>query len=131
MLKILLSVRDLSEYENQFHCCLGIQINSGIVLSVISERVFSENYFSQNLAGNYLLRVSNRNTRARCEICSKLTIKTPEQCKWHCSSVFNVDFEHILHLVLVFLLLTLKMSLPAGKLQTKVHKTFISKWGKF
>ena len=29
--------------------------------------------------GIYLLKVNNRNTRARCEICSKLTIKTPER----------------------------------------------------
>ena len=29
-------------------------------------------------AGLYLLKVNNRNTRTRCEICSKLTIKTPE-----------------------------------------------------
>ena len=27
----------------------------------------------------YLLKVNNRNARTRCEICSKLTIKTPEQ----------------------------------------------------
>ena len=30
--------------------------------------------------GIYLLKVSNRNTSARCEICSKLIIKTPERC---------------------------------------------------
>ena len=30
-------------------------------------------------AGIYLLKVKNRNTRTRCEICSKLTIKTPER----------------------------------------------------
>ena len=29
-----------------------------------------------NLANNYLLKVSNRNTRKRCEKCSKLAIKT-------------------------------------------------------
>ena len=29
--------------------------------------------------GIYMLKVKNRNTRTRCEICSKLTIKTPEQ----------------------------------------------------
>ena len=29
-------------------------------------------------AGIYLLKVNNRNTRTRCEICSKLTINTPE-----------------------------------------------------
>ena len=30
-------------------------------------------------AGIYLLKVNNRNTRTRCEICSKLTIKTSER----------------------------------------------------
>ena len=29
--------------------------------------------------GIYLLKVNNRNTRTRCETCSKLTIKTPER----------------------------------------------------
>ena len=29
--------------------------------------------------GIYLLKVNNRNTTTRCEICSKLTIKTPER----------------------------------------------------
>ena len=29
-------------------------------------------------AGNYIFKVNNRNNRARSEICSKLTIKTPE-----------------------------------------------------
>ena len=50
-------------------------------------------------AGIYLLNVNNRNTRARCEICSKLTIKTPERCHWHRLYVFIVNFEHISHLV--------------------------------
>ena len=31
------------------------------------------------LAGNLLLKGSNKNTIVRCEICSKLTIKTPER----------------------------------------------------
>ena len=44
---------------------------------------------------NYIVKVNNRNTRARCEICSKLTIKTPE-------------------LVLVFLLLTFGRCTPTG-----------------
>ena len=30
-------------------------------------------------AGIYLLKVSNRNTRTRCEICSNLPIKTTER----------------------------------------------------
>ena len=35
----------------------------------------------------------------------KLTIKTPERRQWRRSGVFIVNFEHIAHLVLVFLLL--------------------------
>ena len=30
-------------------------------------------------AGNYMFKVNNRDTRTRCEICSKLTIKIPER----------------------------------------------------
>ena len=33
----------------------------------------------------------------RCELCSKLTLKTTEQRQWGCSDVFNVNFEHISH----------------------------------
>ena len=38
---------------------------------------------------------SNKNTRTKCEICSKSTVKTPERCQWHCSGVFIVNFQHI------------------------------------
>ena len=58
-------------------------------------------------AGIYLLKVNNRNTRTRCEICSKLTLKTPQGRDGRRSGVFIVNFEHISHLALVFLLLTL------------------------
>ena len=58
-------------------------------------------------ANIYLLKGNNRNTRKRCEICSKLTIKTQERRHWRRSGIFIVNFEHILHLFLVFLLLTL------------------------
>ena len=44
-------------------------------------------------AGIYLLNVNNRNTRTRYEICSKLTIKTPERRQWGRSNVFIVNFE--------------------------------------
>ena len=57
-----------------------------------------------------LLKVNNRNTRTRCEIFSKLTVKAPERRHWCRSGVFIVNFELISHLVLVFLLLTL----PSG-----------------
>ena len=58
-------------------------------------------------AGNYMFKDNKRNTRARYETCSKLTIKTPERGLWHRFGVFIVNLEHISHLVLVFLLLTL------------------------
>ena len=56
-------------------------------------------------ANFYLLKVNNRNTRKRSETCSKLTIKTPEQRHWRRSGAFIVNFEHISHFVLVFLLI--------------------------
>ena len=54
-----------------------------------------------------MFKVNNRNTRTGCEICSKLTIKTPEQRQGvvlvsvllfltyftPCSSVYIVNFE--------------------------------------
>ena len=54
---------------------------------------------SNNPAVNCMFKVSNRNTRTKCEICSKLTIKTPERRDWRRSGVFIVNFEHILNLV--------------------------------
>ena len=65
-------------------------------------------------AGIYLLKVNNRNTRTRKQICSKLTIKTKERCQWHHSGVFNVNFELISLLVLALVLLTLKTFLRLG-----------------
>ena len=35
-------------------------------------------------AGNYMFKVNNRNTRTRCEICSKLTIKIPVYWYLYC-----------------------------------------------
>ena len=61
--------------------------------------------WKHNPADIYLLKVSNRNTRTICKICSKLAIKTPERRQWRRSGVFIVNFEHISRLVLVFLLL--------------------------
>ena len=54
-----------------------------------------------------MFKVHNRNARIWCEICLKLTIKTPERRQWRRSGVFIVNFEHILDLALVLLLLTL------------------------
>ena len=45
--------------------------------------------------GIYLVKV-NKNTTTRCEICSKLTIKTSERPQWCRSGVFIVNFEHVI-----------------------------------
>ena len=47
--------------------------------------------------GNYMFKVNDRNTATKCEICSRLTIETPEQRQWRewrRSGVFIVNFEH-------------------------------------
>ena len=54
-------------------------------------------------AGNYMFKVNKRNTRTRCEIYSKLTIKTPERRH----GAFIVNFGHTSQLGLVFLLVSL------------------------
>ena len=47
-----------------------------------------------------------------CEICSKLTKKTPNRYQRCFSGVFIVNFEHISNIVLAFLLLTLIKQMP-------------------
>ena len=69
------------------------------------------------------INVNNRNTRTRCEICSKLAIKTT-------INFFIVKFEHISHLVLVFLLLTLSRQLPVGLFRTCKHLRWNVLWRK-
>ena len=51
--------------------------------------------------------MSTIETLERSEICSKLTIKTPERRQWRRSGVFIVNSKHILHIFLVFLILNL------------------------
>ena len=51
-----------------------------------------------------MFKVNNRDTEARCEICSKSTIKKPKLGQLLRSGVFITNFEHISHLVLVFIL---------------------------
>ena len=56
----------------------------------------------------YLLKFGNVNTEKRCEIRSKLAIKTPERRQGH-SCVFIANFELMSYLFVVFLLMTLSM----------------------
>ena len=76
--------------------------------------IYVQKHFVYAPAGICLLKVNNGNTRTMFEICSKLTIKTPEKYQlprqWRLSGVFIVNFKHISHIVLVFPLLTLNKS---------------------
>ena len=74
---------------------------------VYYETFFSLKYLSHLPAGNYMFKVNNRNSRARCEICSKLTIKLPERHYWRhlvpvlfsitrfCSSLSIINFGQL------------------------------------
>ena len=56
-----------------------------------------------------MLKVNNRNTTKRY----KLAIKTPERRQGCPSTILIINFEHISHPFLVFLLLVLKMEMFA------------------
>ena len=58
-------------------------------------------------AAIHLLKDNNEDTRTIYEICSKLTIKIPLRLQWPRSGVSIINFEQILHIVLVFHLLNL------------------------
>ena len=46
-------------------------------------------------ANKYMVRVSNRNTRKSCEICSKLTIKTPERRRIYFTPFSSVSIVNL------------------------------------
>ena len=75
--------------------------------NLLEEILFTRADVSSVPTSIYLFKVNNSNIRKRCEICSKLTIKTPERRQCRRSGVFIFNFERISHLFLVFLLLTL------------------------
>ena len=92
MIKLL---RDFSAYDKiidtqtQFSCKIAGQISCKQLF-----RLYQMSYYDTSPVGIYLLKVNNRNTRARCQLCSKLTIKTSERRHWRRSGVFIVNFEH-------------------------------------
>ena len=81
---------------------LQIEVNSESYNSVLKKHKFCQSI----LANIYLLKVNNRNTTRRCDICSKLTTKTPERRKRRRPDVFIINFEYISHIFVVRLLLT-------------------------
>ena len=91
-------------------CLISIYLFKVVFFTLSSpHRSVIEAWSKPYTTGNCMFKVSSRKTRASCEISSKLTIKMPERPQWRRSGIFIVNFEHISHLVLVFLLLTLNM----------------------
>ena len=115
---------------------LCTQFTSIITIHFIALHHFSEYAVEQSFdSPHYLLIEKNSTNHAapssrdlpaqskqyeqRCNI-----TKTP--VAWRRSGVFVVNFEHILHIVLVFLLLTLNMSLPTGYIHSNLKHTSIT-----
>ena len=102
-LLLLLSLFESSSFENS---------SGQLFLSFVFSHAYRVKYvydIATYPVSIYMFKVNNRNTRTKCEMSSMLTIKTQKRRQWRRSDVFVVNFEHISHLILVFLLLTLNM----------------------
>ena len=109
--QLIFSLRPRSGQEelkttDSFQISLEYQANLDELIYFYS--IWKHPQFFSIPVGIYLPKV-NKNTRTRCEICSKLTITTPARRQWRLTVVVIVNFEHISHLVLVFLLFTFNM----------------------
>ena len=78
----------------QFPCNIFKQSNNSF-FTQSPTIFFSGRVLTTYPPGMYLLKGNNRNTRTRCEICSKLTIKTTEWRQWRRFGVYIVNFEQI------------------------------------
>ena len=71
-----------------------------------------------------MFKVNNRNTRKRFEKSLKLTIKAQPRRHYRRSSVYILNFEHIIvNFEHVLLLLTLNMQMFAGMLIVNILET--------
>ena len=87
------------EYSIEPTSCLLVCLWSNPSSCPLTENFWKHlvTHFPANI---YLFKVNNRNTSERCEICSKLAIKTSGRRHWRCSGVFTVNFEHTSYLIL-------------------------------
>ena len=85
---------NVAHFNIVFHCCTNI-----VPLMIDSPQLTFT-------CSNSTIRIT-RNIRKKCETFLKSTIKTAEQRQSRRSGDFIVNFEYRLHLILVFLLLTL------------------------
>ena len=83
-----------------FRDCFGLFLRSqkSLFSPTLYRGLFSNRIMNgSHPVGIYLLKVNNRNTRTRCEMCSKLTIKTFDIWTYFtpCSRVSIVNFKHV------------------------------------
>ena len=95
-----------TQYASKFHFILMLVFD--ILQNSLQKILLLLTYFIPVPANTYL---SKFDRWKRCEICSKLTIKTPQWHCWHRNGIFIVNFEQILNVFLVYPLLTLGMYL--------------------
>ena len=70
--------------------------------SVIFSNSYSEEHLWTVAFQLIVVTQSQQWKHQSCEICSKLTTKTPRRRHWHCSGVFIVNYKLISRLVMVF-----------------------------
>ena len=73
-------------------------------------------------ANIYLFKVNNKNTRKKLWNMFKVNNKNNRAASWLRSGVFIVNFEHISHLIITFLMLTLNKEILAGLTQISTQK---------
>ena len=78
----------------------------------LAKRCLVKGPFSDKL---YVIKKNNRNTRKRCEICSKSKIKTPEKRQWTRSGVSFVK------VCLCYIFASLFLSLNESTCQTRLN----------
>ena len=84
---------------------LGLAFKGLKISFLMKHRLPTYNFLTLSISA--IIYLFNKNTKKKCEICSELTIKTPKRRQRRRFGVFIVKFEHISHLFLVLLLLTL------------------------
>ena len=97
-------------FKISFRRNIHISLRFTYILSILNIWAYFLRAADSNLPTNtYLFKFNSRNNRKSCGTCSKVTIKTQERCQWYRSGVSIVNLDHISHLFLVFILLTLQL----------------------
>ena len=99
-------------FKNHPEWKMQIPINKGFTQKQASRGVLSKRCsekIQQNLQENthakddLPIQSYSKNTRRRCEICSKLTTKITKRRHWHCWGVITVNFSHLFLLSILLL----------------------------